>query len=138
MKKSNDTIGNRTRDLPAWSAVPQPNALPRAPHYYRGFPKDSRRDQNMERNLKYECICDPRICVIIGVLFHKITVSGKACYKKFGSLYIYIYIYIYIYMTSVKLIRCNKRQQMKFTSEQAVWSRGGRRGTAPHYNLGAR
>jgi len=31
MKKSNDTIGNRTRDLPACSAVPQPTALPRAP-----------------------------------------------------------------------------------------------------------
>ena len=30
-KKSNDTIGNRTRDLPACSAVPQPTALPRAP-----------------------------------------------------------------------------------------------------------
>ena len=29
MKKSNDTIGNRTRDLPACSAVPQPTALPR-------------------------------------------------------------------------------------------------------------
>jgi len=34
MKKSNDTIGNRTRDLPAFSAVPQSTALPRAlsPH----------------------------------------------------------------------------------------------------------
>ena len=31
MKKSNDTIGNRTRDLPTCSAVPQPTALPRAP-----------------------------------------------------------------------------------------------------------
>ena len=31
MKKSNDTIGNRTRDLPACSAVPQPTTLPRAP-----------------------------------------------------------------------------------------------------------
>ena len=31
MKKSSDTIGNRTRDLPACSAVPQPTALPRAP-----------------------------------------------------------------------------------------------------------
>ena len=29
MKNSNDTIGNRTRDLPACSAVPQPNAPPR-------------------------------------------------------------------------------------------------------------
>jgi hypothetical protein len=31
MKNSNDTIVNRTRDLPASSAVPQPNAPPRAP-----------------------------------------------------------------------------------------------------------
>jgi len=30
MKKSNDTIGNRTRDLPACSAVPQSTAPPRA------------------------------------------------------------------------------------------------------------
>jgi hypothetical protein len=29
VKKSNDTIGNRTRDLPACSAVPQPTAPPR-------------------------------------------------------------------------------------------------------------
>ena len=33
MKNSNDTIGNRTRDLPACSAVPQPTAPPRAPVY---------------------------------------------------------------------------------------------------------
>jgi len=31
MKNSNDTIGNRTRDLPSCSAVPQPTAPPRAP-----------------------------------------------------------------------------------------------------------
>ena len=31
IKNSNDTIGNRTRDLPACSAVPQPNAPPSAP-----------------------------------------------------------------------------------------------------------
>jgi len=31
MKNSNDTIGNRTRDLPTCSVVPQPTALPRAP-----------------------------------------------------------------------------------------------------------
>jgi len=34
MKNSNDTIGNRTRDLPACSAVPQPTAPPRAPLAY--------------------------------------------------------------------------------------------------------
>jgi hypothetical protein len=36
MKNSNDTIGNRTRDLPACSAMPQPTALPRAPLFYVG------------------------------------------------------------------------------------------------------
>jgi hypothetical protein len=34
MKNSNDTIGNRTRDLPACSAVPQPTAPLRAPYVY--------------------------------------------------------------------------------------------------------
>ena len=33
MKVSNNTIGNRTLDLPACSAVPQPAAPPRAPEY---------------------------------------------------------------------------------------------------------
>jgi hypothetical protein len=32
MKKSSDTIGNRTCDFSACSAVPQPTAPPRAPH----------------------------------------------------------------------------------------------------------
>jgi hypothetical protein len=31
-KKSNDLIGNQTRDLPACSIVPQPTTLPRAPN----------------------------------------------------------------------------------------------------------
>ena len=31
MKNSNNTVGNRTRDIPACSAVPQPNAPPRVP-----------------------------------------------------------------------------------------------------------
>jgi hypothetical protein len=31
MKNFSDTIGNRTRDLPARNAVPQPTASPRAP-----------------------------------------------------------------------------------------------------------
>ena len=30
MINSNDTIGNRTRNLPSWSAVPQPTAPPRS------------------------------------------------------------------------------------------------------------
>jgi hypothetical protein len=32
IEKSNDLIGNRTRDLPACGIVPQPTTLPRAPH----------------------------------------------------------------------------------------------------------
>jgi hypothetical protein len=41
MKNSNDTIGNRTRDLPACSAVPQPSAPSRAPvnHIYTDLKK---------------------------------------------------------------------------------------------------
>jgi len=34
MKKTNYTIGNRTRDLPACSAVPQPTASPRTLYIY--------------------------------------------------------------------------------------------------------
>ena len=37
MKNSNDTIGNRTRDLPACSAVPQPTAPPRSQNAYGRF-----------------------------------------------------------------------------------------------------
>jgi hypothetical protein len=31
LENSNDTVGNRTRDLPACSAVPEPTAPPRTP-----------------------------------------------------------------------------------------------------------
>ena len=34
-KNSNDTVGNRTRDLPACSAVPQPTALPRTANIFK-------------------------------------------------------------------------------------------------------
>ena len=37
MKNSSDTIGNRPRDLPACSAVPQPTAPPRTPFLYFFF-----------------------------------------------------------------------------------------------------
>jgi hypothetical protein len=42
MKNSNDTIGNRIRDLPVYGAVPQPTAPPHAPNYIRW-------------KVKYEC-----------------------------------------------------------------------------------
>ena len=37
MEKSSDTIGNRTRDLPTCSAMPQPTAPPCAPFYLQTF-----------------------------------------------------------------------------------------------------
>jgi len=46
MKNSNDTIGNRTRDLPACCAVPQPTAPPRTTLLFNfAFEYDIRRSQ---------------------------------------------------------------------------------------------
>ena len=42
MKNSSDTIGNRTRDLPTCSAVPQPTAPPRAPSHNVGLPNQGK------------------------------------------------------------------------------------------------
>jgi hypothetical protein len=39
IEKSNDLIGNRTRDLPACIKVPQPATLPRAPHKWYNWYK---------------------------------------------------------------------------------------------------
>ena len=47
MKKFNDTIENRTRDLPACSAVPQPTAPRRAPDT-ASLPHTEHRTQNTE------------------------------------------------------------------------------------------
>jgi hypothetical protein len=44
LRKSNDFIGTRTRDLPIWSIVPQPTTLPRSPNIL-----DSRANINLER-----------------------------------------------------------------------------------------
>ena len=51
MKNSNDTIGNRTRDLPACSAVPQPTATPRAPGAESG--KNKKSIQNFKSALEH-------------------------------------------------------------------------------------
>jgi hypothetical protein len=44
MKNSNDTIGNRTRDLLACSAVPQPTVPPRAPTLHKGCKNTGRQN----------------------------------------------------------------------------------------------
>jgi hypothetical protein len=49
MKNSNDTIGNRYRDLPVCIAVPQPTAPPRAPDYTGRFIMYSGIKKNYDR-----------------------------------------------------------------------------------------
>ena len=49
MKKSNDTIGNRTRDLPACSVVPQPTAPPRS---VQGTSKKERKEERKKGRKK--------------------------------------------------------------------------------------
>ena len=52
MKNSNNTIGNRTRDLPACSAVPQPTALPRVPIGHRTYRLVSAVSARLSRKLE--------------------------------------------------------------------------------------
>ena len=51
-KKSNDTLGNRTRNLPICSAVPQPTALLRAPGDFSPFENNNISDGEQIFNSK--------------------------------------------------------------------------------------
>jgi len=66
MKNANDTIGNRTRDLPACSKVPQPTAPQRTPlkdhdqAIYKSINKGSNKtampnDGGLDRNMLLVC-----------------------------------------------------------------------------------
>jgi len=52
MKNSSDTIGNRTRDLPACSAVPQPIATVYPQFIYNIYLHDIRKQRTC--NVKYD------------------------------------------------------------------------------------
>ena len=80
MKNSNDTIGNRTSDLPTCSSVPQPTAVPR----------------NFEVGTVHfvQFSFETNKCTIY--VWH-------INYVIYKILYIYIYIYIYIYCAFVGL-----------------------------------
>jgi hypothetical protein len=59
LKKLNDFIGTRIRDLPACSIMPQPTTLPRAPkvHKYREFIGfEMRTNEVAELRLKNQCV----------------------------------------------------------------------------------
>ena len=45
MKNSNDTNGNRTRNLPACSAVPQTTAPSRVPEIFRGGGEEKKKEK---------------------------------------------------------------------------------------------
>jgi len=59
MKNSNDTIGNRTRNLPACSAVPQRTAPPRAPPYWGPIHIWRQRTQFIHPGNLTPGICEP-------------------------------------------------------------------------------
>ena len=63
MKNSNDTIGNRTRDLPACSAVPQQTAPPRA------------QNQGKSKEFFYSSKCSDRPWDLPRLLFNTYRVS---------------------------------------------------------------
>jgi len=60
LKNSNDPIGNRARDLPACSAVPQPTASPRNP--------------SLELTFKNSMSCSQTACMFFA------RISEKQCY----------------------------------------------------------
>jgi hypothetical protein len=71
MKNANDTIGNRTRDLPACSAVPQTTTTPRAPFLV-----------NMNINLLHEGHASLTSCQSFSWPRHHIVRS----YRKFADI----------------------------------------------------
>ena len=57
MKNCNDTVGNRNRDLPASSTVPQPTAPPRAPY----LKETEENDQELTKKRSFCYFC--HVCV---------------------------------------------------------------------------
>ena len=89
MKNSNDTTGNRTRDLPACSAVLQPTAPPRAPRLHG----TAFNPLNAELN---------PICHLLASLgVHHFLHVSRIRVKSLTLRLLMSYIYIYIYMTLV-------------------------------------
>jgi hypothetical protein len=126
MENSNVTIGNRTRDLPACSAVPQPTALPRAQPlkeyiyiytrrpYFTPFSLTSlinlhhfliyafafsfSRPLAGRFLLRYPLISDGNIIFLFTPFLFTPSFSGTELKRKTWPWYIYICVYIYIHL----------------------------------------
>jgi hypothetical protein len=71
MKNSNDTIGNRTRDLPACSAVPQPTATPRASIFYSTWEKLQQIKSPFMKKMRADWLRDAPAIILCGIFcFH--------------------------------------------------------------------
>ena len=81
MKISKDTIGNQTRDLAAFSAVPQPTAPPRA--YRKGKINKRRNDSLKNETAAYRLdVKMQNVCHVRGQLVHHCEVAeltGPVC-----------------------------------------------------------
>jgi hypothetical protein len=77
IKNSNDTIGNRTRDLPACSAMPQPAAPPRASMYLIGTLKLDEL-QSYQRKINFFFQPEQLLLLLLLLLF-------IICTSRFGN-----------------------------------------------------
>jgi hypothetical protein len=87
MTNSKDCSGNRTRDLPACSAVPQPNATPRTLifpllTYIKSRPFNDKRQSTIWMN--------------ITLLNFSVTRMTYMYVRKYACTHICVYIYIYV------------------------------------------
>jgi hypothetical protein len=79
MKNSNDTIGNRTRDFPACSAVPQPTASPRKILPIFHFVKNNG-------------ISKIKICIVMICIF----IVGPMFMYSYCDVYVFLFLYLCI------------------------------------------
>ena len=80
MKNSNDTIGNRTRDLPTYSVVPQTTAPPRTPN----FRHKSQENQVSRCSIKIRC--RPKNTLKTQVSWDLTTCRLEISYRRFEAL----------------------------------------------------
>ena len=92
MKNSNDTTRNRNRDSPACSAVPQPNAPPRAPRCCRS--------EVNPLNAELNPIC--HLLALLGAhhILHVSRIRVNSDVRSYGPVHVSVEIYTIILLLS--------------------------------------